>query len=112
MVFQNALIDLAKDKELTLEPKNVLLFLLGRLDFENFIYVSQQEIATELNMSTSHVSRAIKALAMKQIVLTAPLKGRLKCYRLNPNYGWKGKVKNFEDFKRDHLKLIRGGKDE
>lgn len=117
MIFQNALIDLAKDRELTLEPKNVLLFLLGKLDFENFIHVSQQAIAGELGMNSSHVSRAMKILTDKQIVLTGPKHGRLKCYRLNPNYGWKGKVKNLRNHqeelreqRRAQLTVVEGGK--
>ncbi len=37
MAFQDSFIELAKDPELTLEHKNILLYLFGRLDFENFI---------------------------------------------------------------------------
>lgn len=117
MIFQNALAELAKDRELTLEPKNVLLLLLSKLDFENFIHVSQQAIAGELGMNSSHVSRAMKVLTEKQIILVGPKHGRLKCYRLNANYGWKGKVRNLQDHRDDlkeqrraQLKVIEGGK--
>ena len=69
MAFQDTFIELAKDPELTLEPKNILLYMFGRLDFENFIQLSQTEIAEALGMRQSHVSRAVKMLTNKQIIL-------------------------------------------
>jgi len=109
MAFQDAFIEIAQDTELTLEPKNVLFFLFGQLDFENYIHISQQDIASGLGMQKSHVSRAIKLLTRKQIILEGQKNGRLKCYRLNPNYGWKGKVKNLEEHRREQFKVIQGG---
>ena len=58
--FQDSFIELAKDQELTLEHKNILLYLFGRLDFENFIQQSQSEIAESLGMQKQNVSRAMK----------------------------------------------------
>lgn len=114
MAFQDALIDIAKDQELTLEHKNVLFYLFGTLDFENYIQKSQIDIAQALGMQKQNVSRAMKLLVSKQILLEGPKVGRSKCYRLNPNYGWKGKVKNLEKYQKDEnrkaLELIQGGK--
>jgi hypothetical protein len=53
----------------------------------------------------------MKLLTTKQIVLEGPKVGRSKCYRLNPNYGWKGKVKTLQEARREQLKVIQGGKD-
>ena len=65
-------------------------------------------------MRKQHVSRAMKLLTSKQIVLEGPKVGRSKCYRLNPHYGWKGKVKNLEEYRKDEmrkgLELVQGGK--
>ena len=109
MAFQDSFIELAKDQELTLEHKNILLYLFGRLDFENFIQQSQSEIAESLGMQKQNVSRAMKTLIQKQIVLEGPKVGRSKCYRLNPNYGWKGKVKTLQEHRREQFKIIQGG---
>ena len=109
MAFQDTFEELAKDPELTLEPKNVLLYLFSKLDFENFIQLSQTDIAEGLGMHKQHVSRAMKLLASKQIILEGPKVGRSKYYRLNPHYGWKGKVKNLETERKSHLKAIIGG---
>ena len=111
MAFQDTFIEIAKDQDLTLEPKNVLFYLFGKLDFENFIQQTQTEIAEALGMQKQNVSRAMKLLTEKQIVLEGPKVGKSKCYRLNPNYGWKGKVKTLQEARREQLKVIQGGKE-
>ena len=93
MAFQDAFEELAKDREITNEPRRVLDYMFSKLDFENFIQLSQKEIIEILGINKSNVSKAIKLLTRKQIVLEGPKVGRSRCYRLNPNYGWKGKVK-------------------
>ena len=113
MAFQDAFIEIAKDDELTLEPKNVLFYLFGQLNFENFLHLSQTDIATALSMQRSHVSRAMKLLITKGIVLDGPKVGRVKTYRLNPDYGWKGRVTHLDKYRqdqRDRIYLVQGGK--
>lgn len=112
MAFQDAFEELAKDKEITSEPRRVLDYLFSKLDFENFIQQSQQDITKALGMHKSQVSEAIKLLVKKQIVLEGPKVGRSKCYRLNPNYGWKGKVKTLQEHRKEQLRIIQGGKTE
>ena len=106
MAFQDAFEELAKDREITNEPRRVLDYMFSKLDFENFIQLSQKEITEELRMHKSQVSEAIKLLVRKQIILEGPKVGRSKCYRLNPNYGWKGKVKNLEEERKKHIHLV------
>jgi len=112
MAFQDGLMEIAKDDELTLEPKNVLLYLLGQLDFENYLHISQKDIADALGMQKQHISRAMKLLTAKGIVLDGPKVGRMKTYRLSPNLGWKGRVTNLEKYRRDQFRVIQGGKDQ
>lgn len=109
MAFQDAFEEIAKDPELTLEPKNVLFYLYSKLDFENFIQQTQKEIAEALGMKKENVSRAIKLLTAKQIVLEGPKVGKSRCYRLNPNYGWKGKVKTLQEHRKEQFRVIQGG---
>lgn len=96
MANQEALIAIAQDKELTTQAYRVLMMLLGKLDFENWIHVPHKEIAETLHMRASNVSRAIKLLEQKGILLRSPKGKRLYGYRLNPYYGWKGKVRRLE----------------
>lgn len=111
MAFQDAFEELAKDREITSEPRRVLDYMFSKLDFENFIQLSQIEIAKALGMHKSQVSESVKLLTTKKIVLEGPKVGRSKCYRLNNNYGWKGKVKTLQESRREQLKVIQGGKD-
>jgi hypothetical protein len=99
MGFQDAFEALAIDKELRGEPRAVLDFLISRLDFENYILVQQVEIARKLEIDESNVSRAIKKLVDKQVILRGPKAGKTPSYKLNAYYGWKGTVKNFKEEK-------------
>ena len=91
MQSQEALVSLAQDREITGECYRVLFILLAELDFENYIYIPQTEIAQKLGMHPQSVHRAIKLLVQKGILLRNE-----RGYRLNANYGWNGKVRHLE----------------
>jgi predicted transcriptional regulator len=80
-------------------PKSLKLFLIldylfGRLGFENYVCLQQKEICEALDLQKSNVSKAIKLLIAKGIILQGPKMGKVSSYRLNSTYGWKGKVTN------------------
>lgn len=110
MAFQDSFEEIAKDPDMTGENYRVLFYLYSKLDFENYIQQSQMEIAKGLGMHKQRISRAMKVLISKQIILEGPKVGRSKCFRLNPNYGWKGKVKSLQEARKEQLKVIEGGK--
>lgn len=101
MNSQEALELLATDKDLTGENYRVLLLLLSRLDFENWIQITQSEIVEKLDMKKQNVSRAILLLEEKGIILRGPKVGRSYAFRLNPYFGWKGKVRNLNDYRKE-----------
>lgn len=105
---QDALLILANN--LSHEQTRVLFVLLADLDYENFIQVSQVDICSSLNMLKPNVSRSIKALANKGVILEGPKVGRSKTYRLNPTFGWKGTISNHEKALRNGLSVIDGGR--
>jgi len=111
MAFQEVFLAMAKDREMTGEVVRVLHYFFGKLDFENYIHLAQSEIAEALGLQKTNVSRAVKILCGKGIILKGPKVGRSITYRLNSDYGWKGKIKNFESERRQRFELIRGGKD-
>lgn len=90
--MQDGFIRLAKDPDLTGEDLKVLLAYLGNLDFENYLQISQQAIATDLQIDKTQVSRATKKLIEKGILIKGSKIGKHCTYRLNAFYGWKGKV--------------------
>jgi hypothetical protein len=110
MGFQQAFIELAKDKELRGEPRSVLDYLLGCMDFENFIAVEQKKIAEELGMHKVNVSKAIALLVRKGILVKGPKMGRHASYRMNLFLAWKGKASDHKTAakknRKGHLELV------
>ena len=100
MNSQEGLELLASDKDLTKESLRVLMFLMARLDFENWIQITQKEISEKLGIKRPNISKAVLLLEEKAIILRGPKLGRSSAFRLNPYFGWKGKVKNLEDYRR------------
>lgn len=101
MNSQGALELLATDKEIKGETYRVLFFMCSRLDFENWILITQKEIAEKLDLKRQNVSRAILLLEKKGIIFRGPKVGKSYAFRLNPDFGWKGKVKNLNDYRRN-----------
>jgi hypothetical protein len=108
MSSREACASLAKDSELTIRTHKVLLYLLSRLDFENWIQVSQKEIADELGLYRSNVSTEINLLLKKKIILRGHKIGHSYVFRLNPYYAWRGDSKKGREWIG---KIIQGGKE-
>ena len=81
----------AERKTLGLEGIVVFNALMARLDFENFIQVSQAEIAAELDMKRPNVNRAVKRLTDLGFIKQGPKVGKSYTYQLHPELAWEGK---------------------
>ncbi|MGL5288562.1 MAG: hypothetical protein ACRC9N_03630 [Aeromonas sp.] len=104
---QTALLTIAN--ELNHDQTRVLMAMLSDLDYENYIQISQVDIANALSMQKSHVSRAIKHLVEFGILEEGPKVGRSKTYILNRQFGWKGSVSNHKKAMKHGLSIIQGG---
>lgn len=87
--YQDGLVQLAAYR-LTGETYSVMLYLMGKLSFDNWINVTQADIGKKLGLAQPSVSRAMKVLIEKNIILEGPRKGRCHTYRLNYAVGYKG----------------------
>ena len=105
MNSQDAAILLAKDKDIKGETHRVLWLIIGILDFENWVQLSVTEIAKELKMHRPDVSKAMKVLETKEIILRGPKVGRSYAFMLNPEFGWKGQVKNLDEYRKERDQL-------
>jgi hypothetical protein len=105
-VNQDALAEIAADWDMGTKAFRVFLYLNARLDFENLIVVPQTEIAAALGMKQPAISRAIKLLVSKQIILRGPRVGPVNSFRLNPHYGWKGKIQNLHKARQTRLEVV------
>ena len=85
---------LAKEPGMTGEAFRVFHMMAANLDWENYIKITQKDIAQELGMKKQSVYRAVKILVDKGIIIKGPKSGMSNTYRLNEFYGWKGKLKN------------------
>lgn len=110
---QNAMTFLAKNrKALGEEGFGVLMALGARLDFENFILISQADLARDLGMRPQNLSRAIRRLEELGIIDKGPKSGRSPTFRMNPHMGWKGKAKHhftaLQEAQKRGWRLIEG----
>ena len=108
MASQDAALALAQDPVIakSAEAYRVFMYLVSRLDFENYIQVAQTEIASDLGLKKQNVGRAIKILVERKVIIQGPKAGHSYSWRLNHDYGWKGKVKNLTAVRRKHLSVV------
>lgn len=78
---------LALEEDLDGVDLRVFLYLFARLDFKLYTLVEQNEIASALGRRKEHISRSIRKLKAKEIIIEArPRIGRSASYALNPKY--------------------------
>ena len=90
--YQKSLSWIAK-QDLSGEALKVFLTLVGKLDFDNYIALSQTELSKEMGIAQPHISRAIRKLVELGILTEGPRAGLNKMYMLNPYVGIKGRQK-------------------
>lgn len=69
----------------------VLVKLMGRLDWENYLHIDVSELAQEMGRSRETVSRAIKRFIGRGILHRDPCVGRGYTCQLDPGTAWRGK---------------------
>jgi hypothetical protein len=90
MLTQIAVLDVAKRTDLTDGDLRVLLALLGRLNWENWLMLDLTELSSEIGRERANTSRAIRRLVDAGVLHRGPKAGRSWTYRLDPELGWKG----------------------
>ena len=76
-VFLDEMVALGLDKELSGNDLRVLLAIIGNLDYENQVNISQQELGNQLDIHQVSISKSLKKLINK---------GYLKGTSKNSNY--------------------------
>ncbi len=112
-VMQEAALAVALDREITPTAFRVLKYLESKLGYENAILVAQGDIVKILGIAQPQVSRAMKLLLRKGIIERIECPVLKPVYRLNPNYGWRGKHTKWNEEKRNSppLTLLQGGRE-
>jgi hypothetical protein len=110
MAMQEGFIHLAK-LGLKGQEMQILMYVFGKLDFENWIRISQTEISNELGIARPHISAAFKTFVNQGILHKGPKVGTSWTYRLDPSFGVKGRAKNQKKIREEiHLSVIEGKK--
>ena len=89
MADQKGFEKLAKS-DLNGEAFKVLMLIMGRMDFENVVTISQKEIGNALAMKKQNVSRAMHSLRAAGVFEAEAS----HIVHMATELGWKGKVKN------------------
>ena len=97
MLWQKSVSRLCLDT-LRVESRRILDFFLGHCDFGNEVPYTQKQIADELGLKPSAVSRSIKELLDKRYIMVSRQIGTSKLYMLDPDFAWKGSVASLKKF--------------
>lgn len=95
-VFQKAISEIVLSGKLGKNEYRVLLYLMGKTEFEKEINITPYQIAKELGMQQSPTGSAIRGLAGLNILIRDK---KLKTFRLNYEIGFKGSPKNYTKLK-------------
>lgn len=100
-VFQERIIAIATEGTLRREEWRVLGYLFGVLQWDNWLVVPQVHIADTLRMQASNVSRAIRELLRRNILVQAHPPAPRTAYRLNAEVAYKGQFTGWYKRRRE-----------
>lgn len=86
------------------EAQRVFFIMAANVDFDNWIQVSQTELAKTIGMGRNNFCRGIKKLEGEGVLLRGPKIGRAATFRLNPMYGWKGSAKSHRQALQERMR--------
>lgn len=84
-----ALEELALNEKLIGEPFRILIYLISIIEVENLMYVDQNDISRELEISPFQLNRHLKTLCNEKIIAKGPKIKNKHLYKMNPTIAWK-----------------------
>ena len=110
IMWQEAALRLAADKRLNLTDHRVLAVLNSKLDFENWIRISNKEIGDYLGVARPNISVSMKKLMEIGMLIPGPSVKNIRTFRLDPAFGWKGTIQQGATQRRKALRVVKGGR--
>lgn len=107
---QAAMLELAQNP-VSGEARRVLDALCAVLDFENYIQLSQTDLAKLIGMKQPHVNRGMAELVERGIIIKGSKVGRTLTYRLSPTFGFKSKAAGFNQLMKDVSEFAKAGRE-
>jgi hypothetical protein len=96
-MFQVKLEELSKDKELRGMPKDIFLYMVSQIGYDNICKVPQVKLAREFDTTPQYISKIIKLLKSKKMIIEINEEGAMKSYKFNSSYVVKGKLEGDKD---------------
>lgn len=111
-IFQKALRNIAMFGNLTKNESILLLYLIGSCTQDNSVCIDLNILSEDLQMDKSNISKAIKGLVLRNIVLRRdgyrygnkplPMQLSLNYDQINYNVAYNGKTKTYKEHKKQH----------
>jgi predicted transcriptional regulator len=93
-IFNEALMQVVLDEDLTGQDFRVLFFILANMEYENLFQMSQAYIGEKLGIQQPHIAKSIKKLIEKDLIRIIGNIGRQNVYRVSPYLALKSRAKN------------------
>ena len=93
--FQDGLMELILDNDLSGDDLRVFLGILANLEFENRFTMSLTELAKKLGMYRQNLSRCVSKLNRKGYLVKEGGQGKVNYYMVDPKIAFKCRVSKF-----------------
>jgi len=110
IMWQESAMKLAADKRLNLTDHRVMAVLNAKLDFQNWIRISNKDIGDLLGVARPNISVSMKKLTEMGVLILGPSVKNVRTFRLNPAFAWRGTIQQGATERRKALKVLQGGK--
>lgn len=99
---------LACDPDIGAEAHRVFHLVLSQITFGGVTVINQTALSKDLKIARQSVTRALKLLVDKGVLLRDDTAGpgRPRGFALNPMYGYKGSGKDLKVAQQKHLRLV------
>ena len=93
--FQDGLMELILDNDLSGDDLRVFLGILANLEFENRFTMSLTDLAKKLGMYRQNLSRSVNKLQKKGYLVKEGSQGKINYYMVDPRIAFKSRVSKF-----------------
>ncbi len=95
--FLNEMLALALDRDFTGTDFRVLLAVIGNIEYDNKISISQGQLGKELNIKRPEITKSIGKLISKGYLQVVDSIGRQNIYQFNPHIAFRSRAKNYKE---------------
>lgn len=116
-IFQKAMANIALFGDFSKEEYRILLYLIGTCGAQNSVCTDLDKLANELSMKKPNVSRGLKGLTQRNIVVRKdgyrygktplPFELHLDFDQINYNLGYNGKIQHYKSDKVTHPEIMQ-----